>query len=66
VGIMKNQFKRIFIESKEYIQTRMQGFSREKVNDILKNGLIELKEGFKKSVEKTSEKNWYYKATKAC
>ena len=63
---MKKSFKKKFRKYKEDIQSIMQNISREKVKDVLKNGPRELKESVLKSLEKTSEKNWYYKAAKSC
>ena len=63
---MKKSFKKKFREYKEDIQSIMQNISIEKVKDVLKNGPRKLKESVQKSLEKTSEKNWYYKAAKSC
>ena len=63
---MEKSFKKKFREYKEDIQSIMQNISREKVKDVLKNGPRKLKDGIQKSIEKTSEKNWYYKAAKSC
>ena len=63
---MEKSFKKKFREYKEDIQSIMQNISREKVKDVLKNGPRKLKESVQKSLEKTSEKNWYYKAAKSC
>ena len=63
---MKKIFKNKFREYKDDIQSRIENISWDKVKDVLKNGPRELKESVQKSLEKTSEKNWYYKANKAC
>ena len=60
--IMKNLFKKKYREYKEDILTIIQNISRESVKGFLKNGLRELKESVQKSLEKTSAKNWYFKA----
>ena len=66
LGIMKNLFKKKFRVYRDDLQKLMQSISIEKVKDVLKNGPRELKESVQKSLEKTSEKNWYYKAAKSC
>ena len=66
LGIMKNLFKKKFRVYRDDLQKLMQSISIEKVKDVLKNGPRKLKESVQKSLEKTSEKNWYYKAAKSC
>ena len=63
---MKNLFKKKFRVYRDDLQKLMQSISIEKVKDVLKNGPRKLKESVQKSLEKTSEKNWYYKAAKSC
>ena len=65
-GNNEKSFQKKFRVYRDDLQKLMQSISIEKVKDVLKNGPRELKESVQKSLEKTSEKNWYYKAAKSC